>query len=454
MSSKKSAARRRAQAGTFVGCLRQFLTPALFKQVHQACPRRRCRWGYQPLLFVLLCMTWCQGETQAERFEAARAFYVALHPKRRRPGSTLKGFERALARLPASLLRLTATAVRLHLRLRLGGLLETFGWKVFGCDGSQLLCPRTAELEERLGRAGGRPGALPSPPQLALSALVHLRSGLLWAWRLGKGVVNERDHLKALLGTLPKGALVVTDAGYQGYELACALAQAGVSFLIRVTSLSTLYNAQDLPVQAADWSDGLAYYWTGEAQRKGLKPLLVRLLRVRSPRRKHDVWLITNVLQGRRLSAARACLFYQMRWENEGFFRTYKRTLGKVKLGGRTVKAVHREAEGSLLAVQLLLAQGAQARLLYKAKQANGSARRLLEEVRQEIHEVLRGKRRGRKGYQRRLAEALRDDRQRTSSKVKRIWPGRKDHTPPKPPKVRELNAKQKALLAKLLQSP
>ena len=36
-----------------------------------------------------------------------------------------------------------------------------------------------------------------------------------------------------------------------------------------------------------------------------------------------------------------------------------ERTLGKLKLLSRTVALVHRELEGSLLAVQLLLAQGA-----------------------------------------------------------------------------------------------
>ena len=59
------------------------------------------------------------------------------------------------------------------------------------------------------------------------------------------------------------------------------------------------------------------------------------------------------------MSVAQAASFYRLRWENEGLFRTYKRTLAKVHLVGRTVRAVHREAYGSLLACQLLLAQGA-----------------------------------------------------------------------------------------------
>ena len=46
-----------------------------------------------------------------------------------------------------------------------------------------------------------------------------------------------------------------------------------------------------------------------------------------------------------------AAKFY--RWSvagNEGLFRTYKRTLKKFKLASRSVKLIHRELEGSLLA--------------------------------------------------------------------------------------------------------
>ena len=36
------------------------------------------------------------------------------------------------------------------------------------------------------------------------------------------------------------------------------------------------------------------------------------------------------------MSTAQAARFYRLRWENEGLFRTYKRTLAKVRLVGRT----------------------------------------------------------------------------------------------------------------------
>ena len=48
-----------------------------------------------------------------------------------------------------------------------------------------------------------------------------------------------------------------------------------------------------------------------------------------------------------------------MRWESECFFKTYKRVVKDISLVSETTEMVAREAEGSLLACQLLLAQGA-----------------------------------------------------------------------------------------------
>jgi hypothetical protein len=56
--------------------IRQFLTPQVGKQARHAAPRRRDqpRWDLQPLVLILLAMTWAAGDSQPERFEMARGF--------------------------------------------------------------------------------------------------------------------------------------------------------------------------------------------------------------------------------------------------------------------------------------------------------------------------------------------------------------------------------------------
>jgi hypothetical protein len=222
-------------------CLGYFLTPQVCKQAQQAAGRRR--WQTQPLVLVLLVMTWCAGESLPERFETARAFFVALHQRRRRPGKTVTGFEKALAKLPLRVLRAIADGVRQRLARVFAERFRVDGFIPLGCDGSRLACPRSAQLEQRLrGRAkkrrrkkqaapAGSPGPKPGPgpdegpktakadpraPQLWVTAVVHVGLGVLWSWHLGKGGADEHAHLRRLVPTLPRGALLVADAGYVG----------------------------------------------------------------------------------------------------------------------------------------------------------------------------------------------------------------------------------------------
>src|SRR5207302_3909666 len=137
---------------SFLDSLTYFLTAQVWKQAQAAARHRRAmRWQTQPLLFVLLAMTWCAGDSLPERFETARAFYVALHQRRRRPGKTFAGFDKALGKLPVPVLRAVATAVRSRLAQVFAQRFRVDGFIPLGCDGSRLACPHSQELERRLG---------------------------------------------------------------------------------------------------------------------------------------------------------------------------------------------------------------------------------------------------------------------------------------------------------------
>src|SRR5205085_11888918 len=133
-------------------------------------------------------------------------------------------------------------------------------------------------------------------------------------------------------------------------------------------------------------------------------------------------------------------------------FRTYKRTLSKVHLVGRTVRTVHREAYASLLSCQLLLAQGAwaqrQLRVPRPAAAAPCSARQAILVMRQELIAAMKPDRRA--TYVERLGDCVRERRERTDSKQKREWPRRTPHVPPKPPQLLTMNEKEKALFSRL----
>jgi hypothetical protein len=442
--------RRLQQPQSLMEFVRQFLTPQVWKQARQAIPkgRRKPRWDLQPLVLVLLAMTWTAGDSEFERFEAARGFYVMSYESRKRPGKTLEGFQKALSRIPVRQLWALAEGVRHEILRRYSERLMIDGYLPFGCDGSRVECPRAAELEARLGKGSKDTSA----PTAWVTAFVHLGLGLLWSWRIGKGTADERLHLRQMLSLLPPQALVVADAAYLGFELARAILDHNQSYLLRLSSKNRLYTVDDIPLD--DWQEGHVYYWPETVQKENLPPLLCRLIRVKATgQTKNDVWLLTNILDPQKLSAKTAAKFYRWRWRNEGLFRTYKRTLKKFKLASRSVKLIHRELEGSLLALQILLAH---ADLALRPQDATGelaiSPRKVLIQIRKEINH---GSARYRRtpAYARRLDKCRAETRCQTSPKASREWPRRKTHKAPAPPKFLTMTNDQRALLQQYIRA-
>jgi hypothetical protein len=446
MANARKHARQRRRAKSLLDSMREFLTPEVFKQVRNATKRRKCpRWDLHPLLYILLLTTYCCGDSLPEKFEAARGFYVVCCPKRKRPGESFAGFEKAIARLPMPVLRTLAAAIRGRVEIVFGNRWKVGNFVPLGCDGTRQACPRSEELEKRLGTFG-KEG---SPPMIWNTSIVHLTLGFPYCWRFGKGgKASERGHLIQMLHRLPTAAMIVADAGYAGYELAATMIASGVFFLIRMSSNATFYTESNEPLD--EFREGIVYYWPKTHRDRGKPAIRGRLLRIHDDRHKMNVWLFTNVEDAKQLSRETAGVFYRWRWENEGFFRTYKRTLKKVTLTSRTLRLVHREAEASMIATQLLLCQGALAMPVPKNGElpAMCSPRGVLLEMRRDI-----SGRRQSKPFSERIARAQREERVRISAKQKREWSRRKPHIPPHPPVLLRLPDDQKINIQQHLQA-
>ena len=127
----------------------------------------------------------------------------------------------------------------------------------------------------------------------------------------------------------PKRALGLR-RGLRGLRLVRSVAEAAVlDILIRLCfAWRQLYSLETGP-RCEGFTEGLSFwYWTDDAESKSQPALHVRVIRVAAKKRHNDVWLVTNVLDPKRLPAGLAARFYRMRWESECFFRTYKRGSG------------------------------------------------------------------------------------------------------------------------------
>ena len=393
-------------------------------------PRRpgATRWSAEYLVFTGLLMVYSSGSTLADRFRSARECLVEMFPQRRRPGRSYQGFVKAWRRLTPWILE----ALRRHLRERHQGIAgrfdEQLGWKAFAADGSRVEVPRTAANEKAFGWAGRKK----TGPQLFVTTLYHMGTGLPWDWTIGRGTESELDHLRMMLVSLPPGSLIVADAGFTGFDLLGDILAHGHSFLIRVGANVTLLNG--LGVDVAQDEDTVWLWPTGK---RGQIPLKLRLIRLSKSvaGSSTEMCLLTNVFDRQRLSDETASTFYRMRWGVELFYRAYKQTLEQRKLRSDSPHQAKWELQMGMLAMLLLGLMSVEGIIAGGKDPLSWSVAQALRIVRTAMHTSRRWHRRG--DLRRLLSGAVRDGYVRRASKRARDWPHKKHEAPPGVPKIR-----------------
>ena len=374
-------------------------------------------------------MIYATDEALQDRFEAARNCVLEMFPSRRRPGRTYQGFIKAHKRIPRKMVGYLKDHLRAHHRQVAGPYWERLGWVPFACDGSRVEVPRTARNQKRLGCAGREK----TGPQLFVTTLYHMGTGLPWDWHIGKGTESERDHLRLMLAKLPPGSLIVADAGFTGYALMQTMLERGLSFLIRAGSNVSLLEKLDVEWEMR--SDGQVVWLWPQNQRR-LPPLKLRLIRLpRGSGCKGEMCLLTNVSDATRLSDETAAVLYRMRWGVELFFRSYKQTLDQRKLRSKSPRAARWELHWGMTAL-LLLGLMSVARIVERERDPLSlSMAQALRVIRQAMRHSRRE--RGCSDLAVRLGQARKDEYHRRSAKAAHDWPRKKRETPPGTPKIR-----------------
>ena len=138
--------------------------------------------------------------------------------------------------------------------------------------------------------------------------------------------------------------------------------------------------------------------------------------------------------------------FCQARWGVEVDYRSLKQTLGRRKVLAKTPEAGAMELAGSVLALALLMLQGALAlgRRITRLSIASG-----LKVLRRAI-EAMRW-RQASAHFVAALRAALKECYTRRSSKRARDWPHKKTESPPRPAKLRRPNRHERTRMNELL---
>lgn len=312
--------------------------------------RQDSRWTPAALVRAALLWGWSEETGLVDRFFTAQQV-IAQQRGEQHESVSYQAFLKLLRRRTTVLLAALVATLRRRMKGSLSDCYRVAGYLAFGVDGTRINMPRTAANEQafaaRRGRGRRRQAAekQAAGPQLALTLLWHLGSGLPWSWRQSSSAVGERAHLLELLPELPEHALLVADAGFVGYDLWQAILAAGHDVVIRVGANVRLLKRLGYYRE----SQQRVYLWPDSHRERGRPPLVLRLVVADGGRQ--PVYLATSVLAKAQLSDRQLIELYRARWGVEVFYRSFKRTFGRHKLRSLAPENAQVELAWSLVAL-------------------------------------------------------------------------------------------------------
>ena len=424
---------------------------------------------WKPRMVAAAALLWATSGrgNLTDRFEQARKIVAKVFRWQPAPGATYQGFMKTLRKWHLKLI----SAVVPHLRIQMEKVLprqwKTAGYVVFAVDGSRVELARTESLEETYSpqrkkkgkKKGNKKGRRrraktaarrkrvkkqaaaavykkANSPQMWLTLLWHVGTGLPWAWRTGPSDSSERGHFQEMLTKMPEKSLVTADAGFIGYEFWKMILNAGHHFVIRVGANVRLIRQLGYARQ----HEYTVYLWPDQAAKKKQPPLVLRLIVIHDG--KHPVYLVTDLSKSQ-LSDRQAATIYRARWGIEVFFRTFKQTFGCRKLRSRSAANAKLELDWCLLGLWCMCLLGQRELEENGAYPTRLSAAATIKAFQTTLRDYRVRPESREESLWAKLRLALLDDYQRKGSKTSRNYPRKKQRQRVGAPKINRASNQQ-----------
>jgi hypothetical protein len=243
-------------------------------------------------------------------------------------------------------------------------------WVLMGFDGSRATTPRTVSNEKEFcapdygkgktakyrkkktkgmrRRKNEKNKPQPQAPQVWITMMWHMGLRLPWTWRLGPSNSSERRHVMEILEEekFPENTLFCGDAGFVGYDFWKSILDTGGNFLVRVGGNVNLLSEK---MDIKRLGGGLVLCWPKGKMASGAEPLRLRLVRVKVGKTK--MWMLTSVLDRKKLPHKKIIKYYKMRWGIEVEYRGLKQTIDRRNLRCRNSNRVYVELDWSIRAM-------------------------------------------------------------------------------------------------------
>jgi hypothetical protein len=267
----------------------------------------------------------------------------------------------ARARIPTAVLRHLAKGTAQQLHASLPGAWKWNGRRVFIADGSHVSMPDTPENQ----------AAYPQPPTqqpgvgfplARVVVLLSLATGachdLAIAPYSGKGT-GETTLLRRMYDALSPGDVVLADALFDNYFLACELRERGIELVARVQAERVASRTVEVR------PDGEVILWqrpnkprgmTGEQYHRYPKSLLMRQVSVdaREEDNRAGQFKVATTLLDAAIDGGQIGDLFERRWSGEVDIRSIKSVMQMDVLRCKSPEMVHKEIWAHLLAYNLL----------------------------------------------------------------------------------------------------
>lgn len=350
-------------------------------------------------------------------------------------------------------------------------------WLLMGFDGSRATIPRTVSNEKEFCASNYGSGKTakyrkkkskgmrrrkneknkpqPQAPQVWITMMWHMSLRLPWTWRLGPSNSSERGHVMEILKQeeFPENTLFCGDAGFVGYDFWNAILTAEGNFLVRVGGNVNLLSEQ---ADVKRLGGGIVLCWPKGKMNSGADPLRLRLVKVKIG--KTTMWMLTSVLDRKKLPIKKIIKYYKMRWGVEVEFRGLKQTIDKRNLRCRNSDRVYAELDWSIRAMAFaeliaLREQIPNSKQRMQSKREYDTQERSLANTVRALRKCLRNLNKHADPNSHllsELSEALVQKYNNRTDKKARYRPKNPDKKPLGEPTIRKLNRKETAQLKKL----